>query len=79
VIQTFHVLDLYRDRKSRELDIKPTLLLGNATMALIAKNQPSSREDMLKIINPIPEFLDSNLEQFIEIISSSLADFEKTI
>jgi len=55
----FHVLDLYRDRKGREIDIKPTILLGNSTMSLIAKYQPVSREEMLKIINPIPEFLDT--------------------
>lgn len=78
-IKAFHILELQRDRKGRELDVKPSTLLSNNTLAIIAARQPESTKDMFKIIDPLPEFIENNLQQIIDLLQAAKQDLEKTI
>jgi len=78
-VQTYHTLELFRDRKAREIDVKPKFLVSNGCVALLSKKRPSNKEEMLNILNPLPEFIEQNLDVILDVIRNSATDWERTV
>mmetsp|Transcript_59266 Transcript_59266/g.50201 ORF Transcript_59266/g.50201 Transcript_59266/m.50201 type:complete len:85 (-) Transcript_59266:974-1228(-) len=78
-VQIFYVLDIYRDRKGREVDARATNLISNASLAILARSKPTNSQEMKKCFDPYPPFIQKYESELCDVISSTLSDFEKTL
>lgn len=56
-LQVFYVLDIFRDKKGRELDARPNNLLSNNALSILARNKPINAAEMKKCFDPLPNFI----------------------
>jgi len=79
IITIYHVLELFKDRKARELDINRNQLMSQNIIALLSKLQPNNYEELKSNINNLPDFVEKYHNQIIDIIKNAKLNLEKTI